>query len=459
MSILENIKKDYQKVSDLIIKDIKSIHLIYLETLVSQDKINEYILKFTNVYHIPKDIKKLIPSPNVKDIKDYDELKLFLETGFTIIINKDQLIAIETKGELTRAIETPSTEPTLYGAKDSLNENFQTNLGLIKRRIKSEHLKDESFNIGRYSKTMVNMLYIDNIVEPDLVSKVRRKFSDIVIDGVNDIGELKQFLHKDDANVFSAFRITERPDVISKSLLEGKIIILMDTSPYAIIIPTFLADFINPISDDYTKSINVNFLKVLRFFCFFLSLITPALYISIMTFNQETIPTNLLLNFQNQRAGVPFPSIIECLLTLITCEILRESDIRFPSKYGSAISILGGLVLGEAAVSAGIVSPIMIIVVALTFISSMIFTDIEMMNAIRMWRFIFLLSACIYGLYGVGLVFILFIANLASYESFGKPYLFPIAPFDKAYLKETLLKMRNKRRSKMLSKNSYKGEA
>ncbi|MDE6141599.1 MAG: spore germination protein, partial [Bacilli bacterium] len=146
MSILENIKKDYKKVSDLVVKDIKSIHIIYLETLVSQDKINEYILKFTNVYHIPKDIKKLIPSPNIKDISNYDDLKLFLETGFTIIINKNQMIAIETKGELTRSIESPSTEPTLYGAKDSLNENFQTNLGLIKRRIKSEHLKDETFN-------------------------------------------------------------------------------------------------------------------------------------------------------------------------------------------------------------------------------------------------------------------------------------------------------------------------
>lgn len=459
MSILENIKKDYQKVSDLVIKDIKSIHVIYLETLVSQDKINEYILKFTNVYRIPKDIKKLIPSPNIKNISSYDELKLFLETGFTIIINKEQIIAIETKGELTRSIETPSTEPTLYGAKDSLNENFQTNLGLIKRRIKSEHLKDETFNIGRFSKTMVNILYIDNIVEKDLVLKVRQKLNNIVIDGINDIGELKQFLHKDDENVFAAFRITERPDVISKSLLIGKIIILMDTSPYALIIPTFLADFINPISDDYTKSINVNFLKILRFFCFFLSLITPAIYISIMTFNQETIPTNLLLNFQNQRTGVPFPSIVECIITLITCEILRESDIRFPSKYGSAISILGGLVLGEAAVSAGIVSPIMIIVVALTFISSMIFTDLEIMNAIRMWRFLFLLAACFYGLYGVGLAFIFFLTNLASYETFGKPYLFPIAPLDKSYIKETLIKMRNKKRSKMLSKNTYKGEA
>lgn len=459
MSILENIKNDYQKVSDLVIKDVKSVNLIYLETLVSQDKINEYILKFTNVYHIPKDIKKLIPSPNVKEVKDYEELKLLLETGFTIILNKSQIIAIETKGELTRAIESPNTEPTLYGAKDSLNENFQTNLGLIKRRIKSEHLKDETFNIGVYSKTMVNILYIDNIAETDLINNVRRKFKDIQIDGINDIGELKQFLNKEDANVFSAFRITERPDVVAKSLLEGKVIILMDTSPYAIIIPTFLADFINPISDDYTKSINVNFLKALRFFCFFLSLVTPAIYISIMTFNQETIPTSLLLNFQKQRMGVPFPSIVECLITLISCEILRESDIRFPSKYGSAISILGGLVLGEAAVSAGIVSPIMIIVVALTFISSMIFTDLEMMNAIRMWRFVFLLSASIYGLYGVGLTFVFFIANLSSYETFGKPYLFPIAPFDKPYFKETLVKMRNKKRSSMLSKNAYKGEA
>ncbi len=459
MNYLEQINSDYKSVSDLVIKEIKKIQLIYLETLCDQDKINQYILKFTNLYHIPKDIRKLIPSPNVKEIKNYNDLKLLLESGFTIILNKNQTIAIETKTNLSRAIESPSMEPTIYGAKESLNENFQTNLGLIKRRIRSNHLKNTTSYVGRFTKTTVSILYIDNIAEMELVERVQKHINNITIDGINDIGELKKFLCKENRNVFPSFRITERPDLISKSLLEGKIIILMDTSPYALIVPTFLADFINPVSDDYEKNINVNFLKVLRFFCFFLSIITPALYIAIITFNQETIPTNLLLNFQMQREGVPFPSIVECFITLISCEILRESDIRFPSKYGSAISILGGLVLGEAAVSAGIVSPIMIIIVALTFISSLIFTDLEIMNGIRYWRFFFLLFACFFGLFGTGIAFVFLLTNLCSYEIYGKPYFFPIAPFDKSYFKDTLFKMKNHKRSKLLSKNRYRGDA
>ncbi len=458
MKYISSIVSDYQNVNDLVTKKVKRLYLFYLETLCDQDKINEYILDFSNAFKLPKDVKKLLPSPNLKDITSYKELKEFLENGFTIVIDGNKAFAIETKADLTRAVESPSTEPTLYGAKDSLNENYQTNLGLIKRRIKSNHLKNDEFTVGRYSKTKVSTLYIDTIVKEELVTEINQKLENIDIDGINDIGELKVFLNKDSKNFFPAIRITERPDVISKSLLEGKVIIIMDTSPYALILPSFLVDFINPISDDYTKSINVNFLKTLRFFCLLLSIITPALYIAITCFNHETIPTNLLINFQAQREKVPFPSIVECIITLITCEILRESDIRFPSKYGSAISILGGLVLGESAVSAGLISPIMIIIVAITFISSMIFSDLEVMNAIRAWRFIFLIIASFFGLYGVGLAFIIFISNLASYETYNKPYLFPISPFDLTYIKETIFKMRNDKRSKMLSKNIIKGE-
>ena len=458
MKFANYLEKDYRNVQDLIKKDVKRLKIYYLETLCDQDKINEYILLFTNAFKIPKDIKKLLPSPHLLDVKTYQELEEYLENGFTIIIDNDKAYAIETKANLTRSIEAPSSEPTLYGAKDSLTENFQINLGLIKRRIKSNHLKNEELNIGRYSKTKVSMIYIDTIAERENIENIRKHLSGIDIDGINDIGELKVFLNKDNKNFFPAIKITERPDVISKSLLEGKIIIIMDNSPYALILPAFLADFINPISDDFSKSINVNFLKILRLFCFILSIMTPALYIAITCFNHETIPTNLLINFQGQRDKVPFPSIVECIITLFTCEILRESDLRFPSQYGSAISILGGLVLGDAAVSAGLISPIMIIIVAITFIASMIFSDVEIMNAIRAWRFIFLVFASLFGLYGLGMAFIILITSLASYESLGKPYLFPIAPFDMSYIKETLIKMRNNKRSRMLSENIYKGE-
>lgn len=457
MDYLDKVMKDYNEVSDLVIKDIKGIKIIYLETLINQDKINDYILKIIPKTKIPKNIKNLLPSPNVKDISTYKDLKEYLDNGFTIVIHDKEIIAVETKGNLTRSIEKPTTESTLFGPKDSFIESIQTNVGLVKRRIRSNDLKSKDYTVGKYTKSIITVLYVDSIAKTEELASLDEKLNSIDIDGFYDIGQLKPYLVNDDKNIFPGLRITERPDVASKSLLEGKIVILMDNSPYGIIIPSFLGDFINPISDDYVKSLNINFIKVMRFLCFFFSIVFPAFYVAITTYNQETVPTSLLVNFQNQRMDVPFPAVIECLITLITCEILRESDIRFPSAYGSAISILGALVLGSAAVEAGIVSPIMIIVVAITFIASLIFTDLDVINAIRYWRFLFLLFVSFFGIYGLFLCFFIFIANISNYEVLGKPYFYPIAPFDLTYIKDTLFKMKNNKRSKVLSNNIIKG--
>ena len=185
-------------------------------------------------------------------------------------------------------------------------------------------------------------------------------------------------------------------------------------------------------------------------------MIVPAFYIAIISFNQEAIPTKLILNFAIQRTGVPFPAVIECIIMLLLCEILRESDLRFPNKYGSAISILGALVLGESAVSAGLITPIMIIVTSFTFITSLVFPEIEITNTLRVYRFAFLLGSSFFGLYGFLLMFLLFLLNLYSTESVGIMYSFPVTPFDFTYIKESILKLKNKKRSKMLSNNIIK---
>jgi spore germination protein KA len=458
MQYLDLIRTNYIDVPDLIIKNIKDIYIIYLETLVNQDKINDYILKSITIKKRINNIKDILASPNIKNINNYNDLEEYLNSGFTIIIFKNTSIAIETKGELFRSIDKPLTEATLFGPKDSLNESIQTNIGLIKRRIRSSDLKTKEFIVGKYTKSIINILYMNSIAKVDELEVLTNKINNINIDGLNDISELRPFLIDDNSNILPGIKNTERPDLIVKSLLQGKLIILMDNSPYALILPSFLVDFINPISDDYVKILNVNFIKILRFICFFFSIIFPAFYIAITTFNQEMVPTNLLVNFQNQRLDVPFPAAIECLITLITCEILRESDLRFPSSYGSAISILGALVLGSAAVEAGIVSPIMIIVVAITFITSLIFTDLDIISSIRYWRFINIFVVSLFGIYGLVLTFIFFIANICNYEVLNKPYIFPISPFDLTYLKETLLHIKNNKRSKLLSNNNYKGD-
>ena len=319
-----------------------------------------------------------------------------------------------------------------------------------------KHLKNKDILIGRYTKNTASVLYIETIAEEKIYNEIIEKLEAIDRDGVNDVTQLKKYLGDKTKNAFPAFKVTERPDVVAASLLEGKIVVILDNSSNALILPSFLADFINPIADHYEKAININFLKILRFLCFFLAILTPAIYVAITTYNQETIPTTILINFQEQRSKVPFPAVVECIVTLIICEILRESDIRFPSSYGSATSILGALVLGEAAVSAGIVSPIMIIIVAITFISSLIFTDLEIINSIRHWRFLFLFVAAIYGIFGIGICFIALITSLTSQEVFNKPYFYPLSPFDLTYIKQTLFKMKTKKRSKLLSKNRYK---
>ena len=305
--------------------------------------------------------------------------------------------------------------------------------------------------------TKIGLLYFDDIAEEDTIRLVRDKLNKIDIDGILDSSMVGQLITEEAKTHFPTYQITERPDFVSKALLEGKIVIVVDTSPFAIILPSFFIDFINPGIDNYHKSTNINFLKIVRFVCFFLSMTVPAIYIALVNYNQETIPTQLLVSFSIQRDGVPFPSIIEVLLMLFICEMLRESDLRFPNAYGSAISILGALVLGDAAVSAGIVSPITIIIIALTFMASLIFTEIEVSNALRNLRFIFLFAAAFFGILGLVFSGLSFLLRINKIHSFGKPYFYPLVPFDKTYFFKTAIKgplKKEKYRSSMLTKSN-----
>ena len=454
--IVKQVKDEFIECNDLIYKEIKfrfkTYHIFYLETITSSDKVSNYVLNGISFNININNIKKTLPSPNFVELDNSDKINYYLCNGYTVVINKNNIYAIETKADLDRSISEATTEPNLFGPKDSLVENIQKNLGLVKRRLKTNHLKNVVKIIGRDTKSIINILYIDNITNMELVNKISDKLDNIDIDGILDSGMLKNILDNN-KNPFPTIKITERPDVICSNLLYGKVIVLVDGSPFALIMPTFLLDFFNPASDEYSKSVNVMFLKILRIICFTFSIFLPAYYIAITTYNQETIPLPLLLNFATQRSGVPFPPIIEALTMLVVCEILKESDLRFPNNYGSAISILGALILGEAAVNAGIVSPIMIIIVAVTFICSLIFSDSEISGAIRLWRFIGLTFSTFFGLYGVCLAFIAFLINITSYKSIYLNYTFPIEPNDKSYLKKIVLGKKTNKRSKYLTKN------
>lgn len=464
--IVKRIKNEFNKTPDLKIKEIKinlikKVYIIYIETICDSNKINEYISKNITKYNNKKGLNSNIPGPNTVTITNDDEIEFYLTNGYAIVINDNYILAIEVKADLHRSITDAHREPSLIGPLDAFNENYNTNIGLIKRRIKTSKLKSEELYIGRDTGTKISINYIENIADDKNVSKIKDKLTKIDIDGVIDIGTIMNYIEEENKSVFPTIRRTERPDLASDALLEGKIVILMDTSPFAIILPSFLIDFINPINDNYIKSINVAFLKILRAVSFFISIMAPALFIATINYNQETIPSSLLISFSTQRAGVPFPSIIELLILLLICDILRESDLRFPSSFGSAISILGALIIGEAAVNAGIVSSIMIIITSLTFISSLIFTEVEIGNALRYYRYLFLFFASTLGLYGIFLGFILFLINVISTKSLNAPYFAPFAPFNKEYFFKTFLKRKdvnNLKRSTLITrKNLTKG--
>lgn len=465
-NIINKLKEDTNYQDNIIYRKktilIKTIYIIFNETLTSSDNISDFIIRSLNKINIPTyhNIINKISNFKYKEINTYKDLIYYLNSGFTIILySKNKYIALETKKNLSRSISTPTTENTPRGALDSFTENIETNIGLIKRRIKSNDLWIKNYRLGKYTDTSVALLYIKSIAKEELVDKIDKLINNINIDGLVASGMLRNLIEKENKNAFPNAISAEKPYTATRYLLLGNVVILVDNDPFAIILPLTLNDNFISEEDDYNKSINVSITRIIRYLTFAITLLTPAIYLALTTYNQEIIPTSLLISIAAQRENVPFPAFIECLFMIIAFEILRESDLKLPSFASSAISIVGALILGEAAVNAGIVSPIMIIVVAITAISSLIFVEPEFNNALRIKRLVFMLGASILGIYGVLLVSILFLINLSSYNFLGLPYLSPFAPPNIPRLKDSIIKfptVKIRKRNPILTNNITK---
>ena len=463
LNIINKIKKDTNYQDTIIYRKkkilYKNIYIIFNETLTSSETISNFIIRSLNKIKIPtlNNIKNNISNFKYKEINTYQEITYYLNCGFTIIlINKSKYIALETRKNLSRNINTPTTENTPRGALDSFTENIEINIGLIKRRIKSNNLWIKKYCLGKYTKTNISLIYINTITKSELINKIDKLINKINFDGIIASGTLKNLIEEENKNPFPSTSSTEKPYTAVKYLLNGNVIILVDNDPFALILPTTLNDNFISEEDDYNKSINTSITRIIRYIAFFITLLTPGIYIALTTFNQEIIPLELLISIAAQRENVPFSTFTECILMILSFEILRESDLKIPSFASSAISIVGALILGEAAVNAGIVSPIMIIVVAITSISSLIFTEPEFTNALRLYRLAFMIGASILGIYGVLAIFIIFLINLSSYNFLDIPYLSPFAPPNKDSLKNSIIKfptIKLTKRNKLLTKN------
>ncbi|WP_413376632.1 spore germination protein [Alkalihalobacillus sp. 1P02AB] len=450
---MSHIKKVLGNSSDIVIRPFKigphneyKLSLVYTVGLVDSGQLQD--LLETLMYRFkPNDLdksetgqpasfidslkEKSVTVGEVDEVNNFPSLMGGVLSGKTIILVEGQSkgISVSIKGFEKRGVEEPQSATLIKGPRDGFNETLATNIALIRRRIRSSNLWFESMEIGRVTKTDVVIAYINGIANEDIIKEVQKRLKRIDIDGILESGYIEELIQDETYTPFPTVYSTERPDSVAAKLLEGRIAIFVDGTPFVMVVPSLFIEFFQASEDYYQRADIATLLRVLRFFCFFIALLAPAFYISILTFHQEMLPTHLLIGIAAQREGVPFPAFIEALMMEVSFEVLREAGVRMPRAVGQAMSIVGALVLGQAAVQAGIVSPVMVIVVAITAVANFCFPSINMAISIRIIRFVMMSLAAAFGFFGVMFGLIILVIHLSGLRSFGVPYTAPVAPF------------------------------
>lgn len=366
----------------------------------------------------------------VKIVKDWNEVMLSILSGDTVILIDGwaQGISGSTRGGESRSITEPSSQVVIRGPKDGFTESIGTNVSLVRRRLKSPNLWLEPMKIGKVSQTDVAIMYIKGIVNDKLVGEIKQRLQNIEIDAILESGYIEELIQDETFTPFPTIFNTERPDSVAGSILEGRVAIFVDGTPFVLIAPsTFFLYFQS--AEDYYQRFDIGLaIRFLRYTAFFISLLGPSVFIAAITFHQEMIPTPLLISLAAQREGVPFPAFVEAFMMEITFEVLREAGVRMPRAIGQAVSIVGALVLGQAAVQAGIISAAMVIVVAITGIASFAVPVFNLAISVRLLRFLIMCFAATIGFYGIAIISIMIVGHLCSLRSFGVPYMAPFAP-------------------------------
>lgn len=341
----------------------------------------------------------------------------------------DRALLVATRGWDARSVDEPQTEPVVRGPRDGFTENIRTNTALLRRRIRDPQLRIEGMKIGTKSRTDVNIAYIKGTVKEGLVEEVKARLSRISIDAILDSGVIEEFVEDAPMSPFSTTQSSERPDKVAAALFEGRIAIFVDNSPFVVIVPVYFWQFLQASDDYYSRYWVGSFFRIVRYAAIFISLTLPSLYVMLVSFHHEMIPTALALSIAAGRESVPFPALVEALLMEGAFELMREAGLRMPRPVGQAVSIVGALVIGQAAVQAGLVSPAMVIVVATTGISSFAIPNYAASFSVRLLRFPLLIAAGTMGLLGFAGTLSMIVVHSLSLRSFGEPYMAPATPF------------------------------
>ncbi|TPE67896.1 spore germination protein [Halalkalibacterium halodurans] len=466
-SLEENKKKIKELLgnsSDLVIRELMIIHepeisgvAVFINGLADEQLVSECIVSATlhpskEAHYFKEDTKdkrlSIIETQilSVARVQAYDLWSPIIHSllsgnSIVLIDGFDKALSCSTPGSKWRSIEEPSTETTVRGPKDAFNESLQTNLSLIRRRVKSNRLRVENTELGETTHTDVALVYVDDLVDKKLLQEIKQRLNRVITHKVISEANIEEAMQDEMLTPFPTIYNTERPDMVAYALVEEKVALIIDGTPFALILPTDFAQFFKAAEDYYQRYDLSTFIRLLRYFAFTVSLLGPSLYVALITFHQDLIPTTLLIRLASQREGIPFPALVEALIMEFTFELLREAGLRMPRAIGQAVSIVGALVIGQAAVQAGIVSASMVIVVAATGIASFTTPAYNLAVAARLLRFFMMLLAATFGLYGIILGLIMLVAHLSSLRSVGMPYFAPFAPFSMKAQKDGLFRL------------------
>ncbi|WP_163856930.1 spore germination protein [Paenibacillus elgii] len=429
--------------------------VVYIDGLVDKTALNEQVIKplmrerglssdsATNKEQLKSTISdSVVSTAEVHEMRCLKECVRKVLDGNTALLldGLSDVIVLSTVGGESRSIEEPLSEAVVRGPREGFVEKLHSNTAMLRRRIKDPGFTMIPYKLGRRSQTDVYLIYIEGLTNRELVEEAKSRIERIDIDEISESGYIEQLIEDNEWSPFPQMQNTERPDRVASALLQGRIALLVDGTPFALIIPVTFSMLMTSSEDYYERWLPASLIRILRYGAAFIALFLPALYIALISYNHGLIPTKLVISIAAGREGVPFPSIIEALIMEVTLELLREAGLRLPKPIGQAVGIVGGLVIGQAAVQAAIVSPIMVIVVALTAISSFAFPQYSSAIAIRMLRFAMMMAAAVLGLYGVILLFILIMAHLVKLRSFGVDYMAPFVPMRARNWKDLLIR-------------------
>jgi len=450
---LEKLQSIYDNCSDvvyrpfLIGKKTKAV-LVYIEGLTNTDEVDANVLsplmednsgKPSSPYDI---LQTKLSVSKVKEIHSFQECVEYLSIGNPLLFidHEKQGFALGLSKMEKRSIDEPQAESVVRGPREGFTESIGVNLSLLRRRLRSPQFKTKAMKIGRYTQSEVILAYIEGIVDHTLVEEVTTRLKRIEIDGVLESGYIEELIEDNPYSPFPQVLDTERPDVAVASMLEGRVVILVDGTPFCLVVPITFYSLLQSSEDYYQRFMVGSLIRWLRFLFVVIALLLPSLYVAALTYHAEMVPTSLLLSISASREQVPFPALVEALIMELTFEALREAGIRLPKQVGSAVSIVGALVIGQAAVQAGIVSAPMVMVVAITGIASFTIPRYSAGIALRMLRFPMIFLSGMLGLLGIMLGIIFICTHLCTLRSFGVNYLSPMSPMKGKEMKDVLIR-------------------